>query len=56
MFDTRQGSRTVFKSPLEMSLEERKSILIQRCFLEMADVDYLSARWAYSNGMFHNFY
>ena len=56
MFDTRQGSRTVFKSPLEMSLEERKSILIQRRFLEMADVDYLSARWAYSNGMFHNFY
>lgn len=44
------------KSPLEMSLDERKSILIQKCFLEMADMDYITARWAYGAGIFHNFY
>jgi HEPN domain-containing protein len=46
----------VCKSPLEMSFEERKSVLIQSCFLETADMDYLTARWAYGNGIFHNFY
>ncbi len=44
------------KSPLEMTLDERKSVLIQSCFLEMADMDYLTARWAYGSGIFHNFY
>jgi len=38
-----------------MSLDERKSTLIQSCFLEMADMDYLAARWTYHNGIFHNF-
>lgn len=44
------------KSPLQMTFEERKSVLIQSCSLEMADMDYLTARWAYGNGIFHNFY
>lgn len=44
------------KSPLRMSLDERKSVLIQACFLEAADCDYLVARWAYTVGLFENFY
>jgi HEPN domain-containing protein len=39
-----------------MTFEERKSILIQSCFLETADLDYLTARWAYANGVFRTFY
>lgn len=38
-----------------MNLQERKSFLIQQCFIAMADNDYLTARWTYSNGLFHNF-
>lgn len=44
------------KSPLEMTLAERKSVLIQSCLIDMADMDYLTARWAYANGVFQTFY
>ena len=35
------------KSPLEMSFDERKLVLIQALFLETADKDYLTARWVH---------
>lgn len=38
------------------TLIERKSYLINFLFIRSADQDYLNARWAYSNGMFQNFY
>ena len=40
---------------VDMSLEERKSALIQAHYLETADADYLTARWAWDNGLFYNF-
>ncbi len=44
------------KSPNEMSLSERKIDLTFRLYVDPADHDYLAARWAYSNGLFHVFY
>ena len=43
-------------SPIGMSLDERKADLIWHMFIDPADGDYLTARWAYDNGLFHQFY
>jgi HEPN domain-containing protein len=43
-------------NPTEMSFEERKIELIKRLFVEAADNDYLSARWAYSHALSHQFF
>ena len=46
----------MWKQLTDMSVEERKADLILRLFLEPADEDYLTARWAYSNAVFQSFY
>ncbi|WP_137135732.1 HEPN domain-containing protein [Rhizobium sp. FKY42] len=43
-------------SPVEMSLDQRKADLIWHVFIDPADGNYLTARWAYENGLFHQFY
>ncbi|SDA15647.1 HEPN domain-containing protein [Methylobacterium sp. UNC378MF] len=44
------------RTPLEMSLEERKIELALRMFVNIADQDYVTARWGFQNGLFHTFY
>ena len=44
------------KSPVEMNLDERKADLIRHMFIDPADENYLTARWAYESGLFHQFY
>lgn len=39
-----------------MTLQERKADLIWHMFIDPADGNYLTARWAYDNGLFHQFY
>lgn len=39
-----------------MSLSERKLDLVWHMFIDPADGNYLAARWAYDNGLFHQFY
>lgn len=41
---------------INMTLDQRKSELIHASFIKMADMDYLTARWCYGSGIFHNFY
>lgn len=40
----------------DMTLEERKLKLVSSIFIEPADEDYITARWAYNSGMFYHFY
>ncbi len=44
------------RSPLEMSLSDRKIDLTLRLHIDPADEDYVTARSAYANGLFHVFY
>ncbi|UTW56430.1 HEPN domain-containing protein [Kordiimonas sp. SCSIO 12610] len=41
---------------IDMSLDKRKSYIIKRLYIDSADQDYITARWAYHNGIFQNFY
>ena len=43
-------------STVDMDLDERKADLIYHMFIDPADSNYLTARWAYHNGLFHQFY
>lgn len=47
---------SVRKTPLEMTLEERKIELALRMFVNIADQDYVTARWGFQHGLFHTFY
>jgi len=47
-------SETIYS--IDRSLEERKIDLIFKLYVDPADQDYLSARWAFSNGLFQSFY
>lgn len=41
---------------IDRSLDERKVDLIFNLYVDPADQDYLSARWAFNNGLFQSFY
>ncbi len=41
---------------IRFTLNERKSNIINSCFIDIADQDYITARWLYINGIFPNFY
>ncbi len=42
--------------PINNSLEARKILIINQLFIETADQEYVSARWAFNNGMFYPCY
>ncbi|MCV6575119.1 MAG: HEPN domain-containing protein [Cohaesibacter sp.] len=44
------------QDPFEMSFDERKVDLTLRTFVAIADSDYITARWAYSNAMTFQFF
>lgn len=45
-----------FTLSIDRTLEERKVDLIFNLYINPADQDYLTARWAYGHGMFQSFY